>query len=203
MQSGSICPQLLNARAKESAAYHEAGHAVVAAILKMPIKRYGIHVDGDGKGICYYHPPRHFQSHLGAEERPETIRDGKNVVIALFAGLTAQRKFYRNSSGRSASRDEEQANELLNHMYWNETDESKGIKTDELRERTRSIVTEYWDAVEAVAREVWAAPWSDRTDEENPSWSDTKLERRIDGETVTQILRGRGIDAKSFEVYAD
>lgn len=38
----------------QSAAYHEAGHATVAALQGMPLQQGGIHVDSEGSGVSYY-----------------------------------------------------------------------------------------------------------------------------------------------------
>jgi hypothetical protein len=38
----------------ENAAYHEAGHIVVAVVLGLRLQGYGIHIDKAGKGVSFY-----------------------------------------------------------------------------------------------------------------------------------------------------
>lgn len=73
------------ARYIESAAYHEAAHAVIAAIQGMPLRHRGIHVDSAGQGITFYwYKLPDGNLNVGADiERERTI-------VSTGAGLIAQ-----------------------------------------------------------------------------------------------------------------
>ena len=98
----------------ESAAYHEAGHAVVAAVQEMPFRHRGIHVDSTGQGITFYwYKLPDGKQNVGADvERERTI-------ISTSAGLIAQRKFYPGCPDDGAVQDTDLIITLLNEMYVN------------------------------------------------------------------------------------
>jgi ATP-dependent Zn protease len=83
-----IDPRLAKIREEyaNSAAYHEAGHAVIAALQGLWLRTRGIHVDQEGNGITYYGhrlPGDFSNSARDQQERERTI-------VALHAGRIAQ-----------------------------------------------------------------------------------------------------------------
>ena len=84
----------------ESCAYHEAGHAVVAAALGLRLRSRGIHLAPHGNGITYYEfrNPRRFSnagSHISRED----------TIIATLAGVIAQKTFHARCSTAGANDD--------------------------------------------------------------------------------------------------
>src|SRR5437879_8727955 len=99
-------------------AYHEAGHAVAAAILGFPFRSSGIHIDHDGVGVTLVvRPSRKCSSPCSDLQTSQT-----RMVIVLFAGLLAQKKFCLDSSNKSAADDELKINQYLGAIY--QTDET-------------------------------------------------------------------------------
>jgi len=142
-------------RYPESAAYHEGGHVVVAAAQGMRLSRHGIHLDSDGRGISYY---EYRKPKRWANITPEVTRE--HTIISTVAGLIAQRKFYPECSILGASEDNNLVDELLNEI--NEGDDIIGYRSLkaqlELRQESEKFVNEFWSAIEAVARALWATP---------------------------------------------
>jgi hypothetical protein len=69
-------------------AYHEAGHAVAAAVLGFPFRSSGIHLDRNGMGTTLIVRPSHECSSPFSDLQARQTR----MVIVLFAGLSAQEK---------------------------------------------------------------------------------------------------------------
>jgi hypothetical protein len=66
----------------ESAAYHEAGHMVIAAALGLKLRPEGLMVDPCGKGLaCYCRQP----------DLTDATR--KRVIVATLAGFAAESRF--------------------------------------------------------------------------------------------------------------
>ena len=86
---------------RESVGYHEAGHVVVAAAQGMQVSREGIYlaVDGTGLACCRFRKPEKFYSGPSDISRAHTI-------IATYAGLIAQQKFYPDCSVQGGSDDQ-------------------------------------------------------------------------------------------------
>jgi hypothetical protein len=98
-------------------AYHEAGHAVAAAVLGFPFRSSGIHIDRDGVGITLIvRPSRKCSSPFSNLQANQT-----RMVIVLFAGLLAQNKFRPDSSNDSAADDELKINQYLAAIYRTDT----------------------------------------------------------------------------------
>ena len=183
----------------ESVAYHEAGHTVVAAALGLGLNRYGIKVDDVGNGISYYE-----------KRKPESLRGvdtrGEHTVISIFAGLIAQRKFHAGCSDKYASRDREHIDKLLSDMYIPksfqgpeafdsscELLESAKVK---LRTEPKRLVDEHWMAIRDLANALWGrSPTPRESDEPDKCWSQSLVERTIDGAGIVAILQTHGISA--------
>lgn len=70
-----------------SCAYHEAAHAVAAAVQGMPLTEKGVHLDRWGSGITYYR----FRKPDGSVNVGREGEREKTIIVA-FAGWIAQRK---------------------------------------------------------------------------------------------------------------
>jgi hypothetical protein len=77
------------------AAYHEAGHAVVAAGVGLPLRAEGITVGQDAQGLaCYYKQP------------DDTDLSVEANVLASFAGCYAENYFRRQQGYRERNHEE-------------------------------------------------------------------------------------------------
>ena len=163
------------------AAYHEAGHAVAAAALGFPFRTSGIHIDRDGKGATLIvRPSRELSrpfSHLQASQT--------RMVIVLFAGLLAQKKFRSDSSNNSAADDELKVQQYLEAIYrMDKTSES--IARNYLRQEADRLVHEFWYAITTIAEALWAKECTTRT----LDWdSALALEKTIGASEIIDILK--------------
>jgi len=184
----------------KSAAYHEAGHVVVAAVQGLRLLKSGIHVDPtDGTGISYYES-RTPDSSYGIDSF------GERTIISLFAGLLAQRKFHPTCTGASASADEDHASRLLTNMYipqkfpGTSAFEASMIELADARAKFReianSLVEKHWSAIDALAQYLWELPPTPKDSSEHEGcWSGSPLEKRIDGLSILSFLTQYGIPA--------
>jgi hypothetical protein len=181
----------------ESSAYHEAGHAVVAAAQGMRLSRHGVHVDADGRGMAFYD----FRKPLRISTAPSLVTR-EQTIIATHAGLIAQQKFHPGCSVLGASDDNCLVDELLKEI------EAEGdfIGSEYLRAQldlpvaAKNLVHNHWSAIEAVAQELWGQPYAKR-DEDEPwrGWSDHPLDRRLTGMRVREILEPLGVKAEVWD----
>ena|ERR1700676_4329686 len=187
-----------DARPLECGAYHEAGHTVVAAAQGMSLSIHGVHVDRDGKGISYYDC-----------RKPEPVRcgldnKGEHTIISLFAGLIAQQKFCANCPTTAASEDDHWVDRLLPQMYLGgasvserKTSELKmGEARLKLREQASQLVDKHWNAINTLAKELLAKPFTPRLP---GNWSPLHEERTIDGARIVAILKEFDICASLSE----
>ncbi len=182
----------------KSAAYHEAGHVVVAVVQGLRLLKSGIHVDPtDGRGISYYECRK-----PGSSRGFDSL--GERTIISLFAGFLAQREFHATCTGASASADEDHASRLLTDMYIPQqfpgasAFEASMIQLENARAKFREIasglVRKHWSDIDILAQRLWKRPPTpkDSSDHEE-CWSGSPLEKRIDGLSIVSILTERGI----------
>ncbi len=189
-------------RYPECSAYHEAGHTVVAATLGMSLSIYGVHVDGAGRGISYYDFRTPDADHCGFDKK------GEHTITSLFAGLIAQQKFRADCPTTAASKDNDWIDSLLPQMYLGGTSAAEmrtsEIKLNEARQRlqeeARQLVDKHWNAIDALAKALWAKPFTPRLPgEPEIRWSSQSEERTIDGAGIVAILKPFGICASLKE----
>jgi hypothetical protein len=181
----------------ESAAYHEAGHVVVAAAQHMRLSRHGIHLDAEGRGISYY---EYRKPKRWADITPEVTRE--HTIISTLAGLIAQQKFYPECSVLGASDDNNLVDEMLREVHEGEGVIGFACSTAEveLRLESEKLVHEHWPAIEAVARTLWETPETPRDfNEPDPGWSQLRMEKRLDGMRLLEILTKFGIQASIWD----
>jgi hypothetical protein len=175
----------------ESIAYHEAGHVVVAAVLKRPLNSSGIHVDCVDRGVSFYDYRKpdgdYFGPHAGTKEE---------AIIALRAGKIAQRKFYPECPvgilENCAALDEDTIQRLLRPEPGDSPELSSASDTDSLRLRAETLVNDYWPVIKEVGRALWATPRSERNKALEPrtDWSESNTEKTLDGRRLQEILEG-------------
>ncbi len=180
-------------RYAESAAYHESGHAVVAAALGMRLRRDGIHVDPDGQGISFY-------EYWYSDSRPGVGSEVKkeNAIISFFAGLIAQEKFYLDGSKLGADDDDALIKQFLEEMKLDPR--ALSATREKLRSESVRLVEVHWAAIKELARVLLTKPFEDRDRALEPycGWSQARKEKRIGGEEIVAILQQFGICTAIF-----
>lgn len=159
----------------ESACYHEAGHAVVAAVQGIPLGNNGIEVDALGDGGTYYdcQGPTGL-TNLGNDPHRE------RSIVSLYAGLIAQQQFDSHCHGSGGSVDRKIAEELLAEMY--EEESIRGVARGKLEAESRGLVEKHWPAIQTLASSLWNRPWTPY-----PPSPDRK---QMNGTEVVAVLQG-------------
>jgi hypothetical protein len=177
----------------ESAAYHEAGHIVIAAVQQIPLKDHGIHIDQKGSGFAHFKAMRPEGSrNLGGEaRREETIRSAQ-------AGYIAQERFYLRFNDRlppsGAHFDVNDINGLVEEMYSGRTacEEAKVRLWNEAKQ----LVENRWGVIEALAQALLKKEWSDQAPALGERrWSTQLREKKMEGLEVVAFLKERQISA--------
>lgn len=162
-------------------AYHEAGHAVAAAVLGFPFRSSGIHIDRDGIGTTLIvRPSRKCSSPFSDLQASQT-----RMVIVLLAGLLAQKKFCTKSSNKSASDDEEKIQQYLGAIY--STDEAAKLTArNYLKQEAERLVEGFWCAITKLAETLWTKECTSVTED----WG-TKLpvEKTVGASEIVEILK--------------
>jgi hypothetical protein len=182
----------------KSAAYHEAGHIVIAVVQGLRLLKYGMHVDPhDGRGMSRYECRKPRDSR-GVDSL------GERTVISLFAGLHAQQKFCREATAANASRDKEHIDGVLMDMYIPESfpgaDAFKAADCElqnarqRLKVEAEHLVSEHWIAIQALANHLWDQPDTPK-DAHEEHWSTSPMEKKLCGEAICTFLEGQRIHA--------
>jgi len=180
-------------RVLKSAAYHEAGHTVAAALLKMPLREGGVHVDSKCCGvslICCRNPgdPRN---------APDDIQQRERTIIMLYAGYIAQRKFFSGCPRDGALKDETTANALFTEIFQSEKHPSWSATEQRLLNATQRLVEERWNIIQALAETLWSREPVSRLDLGPESqWSTDSQERYMTGTEVRKLLEQFQITAQ-------
>jgi len=175
----------------ESAAYHEAAHAVIAVKEGLALKPGGIRIDQRGNGFSYYKAVKLTGAkNVGPDpERDKSIRSAQ-------AGFISQEKFYKryfqNLPGAGSSSDTDYINGLLEEMYStrNECDDAKA----KLAEETRDLVEQNSQVIEALAQALLKKPWKSQAPSGERRWSTQLAEKKMDGSEIAAILDQFGIN---------
>jgi len=136
-----------------SAAYHEAAHAVIAAVLGLPLMRTGIHIDTLGHGVL-------FLSHRDPGDPSNTAEDKihrERTIVELKAGRIAQCKVWSNCDPVRFLPDEGAEFLLLKEMY-GEDKEALRRADAVLTVRSEELVGQHWRAIEGVANALLRKP---------------------------------------------
>jgi ATP-dependent Zn protease len=125
-------------RRRAATAFHEAGHAVVAFHLRMPVRDVSILASGDAEGrVLHYAFPSWFQPDIETGARAEKLIADR-VLIAL-AGREAERRFSGRYNNAGASHDMAAAAELAMHV--NSSAEATEAYLASLQIRARDLVS--------------------------------------------------------------
>jgi len=173
-------------KAIHKAAYHEAGHVVVAAKCDIEIGRsIGMCIDLFGKGYS----EMRLRSPGDSADYPITREDS---IAVLFAGRIAEMQFDPLAEGKSASSDLSRIKELQ--------DEAPSITVlNGFEDQSRTLVKERWRSIEQLATVLLSKPYEDRRESED--WSKCKVARYLCGEKISETLRLSGIVVKLTGIY--
>jgi hypothetical protein len=173
------------------AAYHEAGHAVIAAVHGTPLRPEGIMVDTEAHGLaCYCKEPRN----------SDAAREC--AIITRFAGTFAQERFCK-----------ERSYPLLNYfaIIWGEDwTEARGIETklsaqylaerglggihDSLERRADELVSQNWPAITLVAEALLAKDWEPvKPLKSGGQWARGVMAKYLIGEEIIKLIDRFGI----------
>jgi hypothetical protein len=179
----------------ETAAYHEAGHVVVATALGLRLRPEGIMVGQDAKGLaCYWKEPDGTDASVEAN------------ILASFAGFSAEKRLrsmrglqQRDYFGVIFSTDWKEARVLqgkFSPVYFGD----KGGRTihDELEARAEQLVAQHWSTIEVLAEALLSRQWEPKKPfKSGTQWSDSEQAKYLLGAEVVEILAGLGITAQS------
>ncbi len=161
-------------------AYHEAGHAVAAAVLGFSFRPSGIHVDQDGRGVTQIVCPTRTCS--DDPFSPLQMSQARMVVVH-FAGLFAQQKFSPEPS-KSAEDDDRKIDQYLSAIY--RTDEAaKATARAYFEQEAKRLVNTFEDVIRELGDSLWSKEWIPRTE----NWgSALPQEKTMDALAVVGIL---------------
>ena len=177
----------------ESAAYHEAGHVVVAAVQDMPLRNLGVHIDSLGCGKAFYwrRLPDGSRNNCGSDlERERTI-------ISASAGLIAQKRFYSHSLRNDVERymevcakdDTALIIELLEEMYSGDRHAWFSARAS-LHSESIRLVELHGRAVDALAKHILTRERvpRDRQTDKDGRWSVDDREKWLHGCEIVPVL---------------
>jgi hypothetical protein len=183
-----------------SAAYHEAGHIVVAAVQQMPMRNFGVRMDSLGCGKAFYwrRVPDGSRNNVGSDvERERTI-------LSTSAGYIAQKCFYGDTVTDdidkymefSANADTSLVIELLQEMYsGNQALWFQARK--QLWDQSVQLVDKHWKAIDTLAQSLLKREWEPRqkSTDADGQWSVDNREKWLQGVEIVHILEPFGINA--------
>lgn len=170
-----------NEKYVEGAAYHEAGHIVVAAVQGLPLGKGGLRIDEMGAGFACYRSQPDGSTSVG----PDSWRE--LTILATFAGPIAHGKAYPPvaDGDANAAGDFDHVDKLLEEMY--SAKDVRRAARDELCKRAEKLAERHWGAIAALAKVLWAKNWSPKVP------AGESLEKHVEGEEVVSLLKQHGI----------
>ena len=176
-------PAELSEELAKSAAYHEAGHAVVAALEGLSVCEAGMHVDSKGDGVAFT-----FRRNPGDPNNgPADIDQRERSIMMVYAGKIAQEKFASTSALLSG--DDAVAEALLNEMYSPPKSEAWNAAQQRLWGGSYLLVSEHWKIIQTLAETLWSKPTVPRTSRRPLRFdSQDSTEKWIDGHEIKAVL---------------
>jgi hypothetical protein len=123
----------------KGAAYHEAGHIVIAAVQGLPLGKRGLGILQNGAGLARY---RCKQPDGSINVGPDKCRE--RTIIATLAGQIAHGRFYPPvaDGDANAHHDSDLVDALLLEMY--SANDVRRAARSELHERSKELVELHW-----------------------------------------------------------
>ena len=147
-------------RVSREVAYHEAGHAVLHLILRLPLRQATI-IPNQSKGSAGHVTggtiPLWIRSiaHYGdAWEYPRALSRTLSEICALKAGHTAGRRATRRANWYGAKGDRLQAHDWIFLLVPERRLKEARALDNWLEARTTRLVKAHWKAIEGVAQEL-------------------------------------------------
>lgn len=135
---------------RRATAFHEAGHAVVSVVERVPLTRVTIVEDGDALGSCGHMPwPTSVQPEYDGSSRT-TARIRRQIRV-LFAGVIAEAKSTGSKRWnlRGFHSDRVSIGDLA--LYVESGREDASAVCERERCNTEALVAEHWRAIVSVA----------------------------------------------------
>lgn len=181
-----------------SAAYHEAGHTVIAAVQGLWLRARGVHVDPEGSGISYYGHRMPGDLSVSVKDQAERER----TILALQAGRIAQQQVFPECPDENWVADADVISALLDEMVGADL-RARSVADETLRQRCQQLVDKYWAPIQSLATELISKPWVEQPPIEiNENWSrgKSRTERWLTGSEIIRILSGFGIRTELRDV---
>jgi hypothetical protein len=147
------------AKRLQRAAYHEAGHAVAAYVLRLPVRGVSISEDEDASGrVEYAPPPASFRPDVWYGEARRTEHRIEAHIIRALAGPAAEARWIGRRNHVGASGDYRAARDLADYVAGDPSGEGAWRYVAWLEYRAEDLVQRehYWAAIEALAAELLA-----------------------------------------------
>lgn len=170
----------------ESCAYHEAGHVVIGAVERIPLRKEGIRVDQEGAGYSHYKTMRVTGvKNVGRDPKRE------KAIRSTQAGYITQERFYlrffRQLPPSGAFNDTNYINTLLEEMY--DSRQQFFDERDRLAAETQQLVNDHWPAIETIAQTlIQKTPKSQAPRTGERRWSTQLWEKQLDGYELVALL---------------
>jgi hypothetical protein len=170
----------------ESCAYHEAGHVVIGAVGRIPLRKQGIRVDQEGMGYSHYKTMKVTGvRHVGRDPKRE------KAIRSTQAGYMSQEKYYlrffKQLPPSGSFHDTNYINGLLDEMY--DSRQQFFDEKNRLAAETQQLVNQHWQAIEAVAQTlIKKTPKSQAPLSGERRWSTQLSEKQLDGYEVVALL---------------
>jgi hypothetical protein len=177
----------------ESCAYHEAGHVVIGAIGRIPLRQAGIRVDQEGAGYSHYKTMKvKGVKNVGRDPKRE------KAIRSTQAGYISQEKYYlrffKQLPPSGSFNDTNYINALLDEMY--DARQQFFDEKDRLTAEAQQLVDQHWQAIEAIAQTLMKkTPKSQAPGTGERRWSTQLLQRQLDGYEVVTLLNQFNIRA--------
>jgi hypothetical protein len=143
---------------REATAYHEAGHFVMAYLLRLwgwgqpQVRRVTIPRNGEVKGLCRSYRTPSFRPDVDESPRTELRLQGE--IMAFFAGTTAESRYRGCRTARGAGHDRTIIADLVSRIAAGPDEERACLRWLSLR--TERLVAAHWPTVELVAQALLA-----------------------------------------------
>jgi hypothetical protein len=105
-------------------------------------------------------------------------------------------KFYPECSTHGATDDENIVDLLLKELYPHDVIGLETLAQMRLKDEAVELVDNHWPAIEAIAKALWAKPFTPRQIEPEPMWSHSADEKVLDGLEIVSILADFDISAR-------